>query len=55
MLQDVSLGMDVRYMDKRNTKMETYFNTKDIAKRNALLKQLVFDLPENKEFFSKSI
>ncbi|PJO42922.1 hypothetical protein [Lysinibacillus xylanilyticus] len=41
-------------MDERNTKMETYFNTKDIAKRNALLKQLVFDLPENgKDFFLK--
>ena len=46
--------MDVRYMDERNTKMETYFNTKDIAKRNALLRQLVFDLPENgKDFFLK--
>ncbi|UQW96017.1 hypothetical protein M2M59_08270 [Rummeliibacillus sp. G93] len=35
-------------------KMETYFNTKDIAKRNALLKQIVFDLPEQgKDFFLK--
>ena len=43
-------------MDKRNSIMETYFNTKDIAKRNVLLKQLVFDLPENgKDFFSKYI
>lgn len=34
--------------------METYFNTKDIAKRNALLKQIVFDLPEQgKDFFLK--
>ncbi|WP_413363421.1 hypothetical protein [Lysinibacillus sp. 3P01SB] len=42
-------------MDKRNTNMETYFNTKDIAKRNALLKQLVFDLPEDgKDFFLKA-
>ncbi|WP_102272259.1 hypothetical protein [Cytobacillus massiliigabonensis] len=42
-------------MDKRNTKTETYFNTKDIAKRNALLKQLVFDLPEDgKDFFLKA-
>lgn len=41
-------------MDERNTKMETYINTKDIAKRNALLKQLVFDLPVNgKDFFLK--
>lgn len=41
-------------MDERNTKMERYFNTKDIAKRNALLKQLVFDLPEDgKDFFLK--
>ncbi|MGR6897196.1 hypothetical protein [Rummeliibacillus sp. BSL5] len=37
------------------TKMETYFNTKDIAKRNALLKQIVFDLPEQgKDFFLKA-
>ncbi len=42
-------------MDERNTLMETYFNTKDIAKRNALLKQLVFDLPEDgKDFFLKA-
>lgn len=35
--------------------METYFNTKDIAKRNALLKQIVFDLPEQgKDFFLKA-
>lgn len=41
-------------MDERNTTMETYFHTKDIAKRNALLKQFVFDLPENgKDFFLK--
>ncbi|MBU5215001.1 hypothetical protein [Heyndrickxia oleronia] len=41
-------------MDERITKMETYFNTKDIAKRNALLKQLVFDLPDDgKDFFLK--
>ncbi|WP_057763085.1 hypothetical protein [Cytobacillus praedii] len=34
---------------------ETYFNTKDIAKRNALLKQLIFDLPEDgKDFFLKA-
>ncbi|MBB4825922.1 hypothetical protein HNO89_003158 [Sporosarcina luteola] len=33
---------------------EIYFETKDIAKRNALLKQLVFDLPEDgKDFFLK--
>lgn len=37
------------------TRMETYFNTKDIAKRNALLKQIVFDLPEQgKDFFLKA-
>lgn len=41
-------------MDKRNSIMETYFNTKDIAKCNVLLKQIVFDLPENgKDFFLK--
>ncbi|MED3550286.1 hypothetical protein [Cytobacillus praedii] len=42
-------------MDERKTKTETYFNTKDIAKRNALLKQLIFDLPEDgKDFFLKA-
>ncbi|MEC2076336.1 hypothetical protein [Metabacillus fastidiosus] len=42
-------------MDERNIEIETYFNTKDIAKRNALLKQLVFDLPEDgKDFFLKA-
>lgn len=42
-------------MDERNTKMESYFHTKDIAKRYALLKQLVFDLPEDgKDFFLKA-
>lgn len=41
-------------MDDKSTKMETYLKTKDIAKRNALLKQLVFDLPEDgKDFFLK--
>ncbi len=39
-------------MEEKNKKMETYFNTKDIAKRNTLLKQLVFDLPDDgKDFF----
>ncbi|MGN7402873.1 hypothetical protein ACTHO0_23745 [Cytobacillus praedii] len=42
-------------MDEIKTKTETYFNTKDIAKRNALLKQLIFDLPEDgKDFFLKA-
>ncbi|WP_303985608.1 hypothetical protein [Niallia circulans] len=42
-------------MEEKNKKMETYFNTKDIAKRNALLKQLVFDLPDDgKDFFLKA-
>lgn len=37
-----------------DTITEKYFNTKDIAKRNALLKQLIFDLPEDgKDFFLK--
>ncbi|MFJ5765009.1 hypothetical protein ACIP9C_06590 [Lysinibacillus sp. NPDC093210] len=41
-------------MDDKSTKMETYLKTKDIAKRNTLLKQLVFDLPEDgKDFFLK--
>jgi hypothetical protein len=42
-------------MEEKNKKMETYFNTKDIAKRNALLKQLVFDLPDDGKDFFKSI
>ncbi|GKV54486.1 hypothetical protein NCCP2222_04330 [Sporosarcina sp. NCCP-2222] len=34
---------------------EIYFKTKDIAKRNALLKQFVFELPEDgKDFFLKA-
>ncbi|MFJ7665728.1 hypothetical protein ACIQXI_01390 [Lysinibacillus sp. NPDC097195] len=42
-------------MDDKSSKMETYLNTKDIAKRNTLLKQLVFDLPEDgKDFFLKA-
>ncbi|MEK5331894.1 hypothetical protein [Lysinibacillus sp. FSL W8-0992] len=42
-------------MDEKNGYMETFFNTKDIAKRNTLLKQLVFDLPEDgKDFFLKA-
>jgi hypothetical protein len=42
-------------MDERDAKMEAYFQTKDIAKRYALLKQLVFDLPEDgKDFFLKA-
>ncbi|WP_144511008.1 hypothetical protein [Bacillus sp. FJAT-22090] len=42
-------------MNEINIKMETYFKTKDIAKRNVLLKQFVFDLPKDgKEFFLKA-
>ncbi|WP_409370269.1 hypothetical protein [Lysinibacillus sp. 38-6] len=42
-------------MDEKSIKMETYFTTKDIAKRNTLLKQFVFDLPEDgKDFFLKA-
>ncbi|MEI2365023.1 MULTISPECIES: hypothetical protein [Niallia] len=42
-------------MGERSKKMETYYNTKDIAKRNALLKQLVFDLPDDgKDFFLRA-
>lgn len=47
--------MEMGYLDEKNGYMETYFNTKDIAKRNTLLKQLVFDLPEDgKDFFLKA-
>ncbi len=46
--------MEVDYLDEKNAYLEAYFNTKDIAKRNSLLKQLVFDLPEDgKDFFLK--
>lgn len=46
--------MEVDFLDEKNAYLEAYFNTKDIAKRNSLLKQLVFDLPEDgKDFFLK--
>ncbi|SIT80939.1 hypothetical protein [Edaphobacillus lindanitolerans] len=42
-------------MDERIAITDDYFNTKDIAKRNALLKQSILDLPEDgKEFFLKA-
>ncbi|WP_235439601.1 hypothetical protein [Paenibacillus sp. DMB20] len=42
-------------MDDTNVLMEQYVSIKDIAKRNAILKQLIFNLPtDGKDFFLKA-
>jgi len=50
-IEQSSSAMKVDEMDEKSSKMETYLITKDIAKRNTLLKQLVFDLPKTERTF----
>ncbi|EJW15421.1 hypothetical protein PAV_8c00850 [Paenibacillus alvei DSM 29] len=42
-------------MDDANELMDQYVSMKDIAKRNAILKQFIFNLPpDGKDFFLKA-